>query len=56
MKSPAQVEKSLTKADKPKIEALTVKESSGKNLVPDDDSRASIAPKIKDVFEIVQND
>lgn len=53
IKSPAQVEKFLSKTDKPKLEALTVKESSGKNLVPEDDSRIAIAPKIKDVFEVI---
>ena len=53
LKSPASIEKMLEKSAKPLIEALTVKESSGKNLVPENDTRQSIAPKIKDVFDVI---
>lgn len=57
IKSPAQVEKLIgkDKTKKAELEKLVVKESSGKNLVPLSDDRRSIAPTVKDVFEIETN-
>lgn len=51
--SPAKVEKLLNKSEKILFEELTVKESSGKNLVEDTDNRPAIAPKIENVFDIL---
>lgn len=53
LKSPPQVEKLLSKKEKPLLEQLIVKESSGKNLVPMIDKRIEIAPKVVDVFDIL---
>jgi hypothetical protein len=54
LKSPAQVEKMITKKEAVKLTGWIVKESSGKNLVEDNDknaNRLSVAPKATAVFD-----
>jgi hypothetical protein len=53
LKSPAQIEKIIPKEEKPILEKLVDKISSGKNLVEDNEknaNRQAIAPKAVDVF------
>lgn len=54
LKSPAQVEKMVSKDEKIALEGLIIKESSGKNLVDDSDDRPGVLSKTKEVFEIVE--
>jgi len=48
--SPAQVEKIIPKEDKKRLEPFTVKESSGKTLVPVADDRPKVAGAIESMF------
>lgn len=50
MKSPAQIEKLLTKEDRQLLADLTVKESSGHTLAPADDKREAVKLSAKDEF------
>lgn len=52
-KSPAQIEKIITKAQKPMLDSLTLKESSGKNLVPISDDRPEVLAKAQSVFDTI---
>jgi hypothetical protein len=53
IKSIPQIEKLIGKAQKPLLEKFTVRESSGKNLVPESDSRVEI-DVIKKAFETIE--
>jgi hypothetical protein len=50
LRSPAQIEKLIPKADREKLEELIVKESSGDTLVPDSDKRRESKPSIETEF------
>jgi hypothetical protein len=55
MKSPAQVEKLVGKSAAKDLEELTVKESSGRNLVKESDARRpSLGNQASDVFETIE--
>ena len=53
--SPAQLEKKLPKAERENLAAFVTKESSGANLVPEDDARPSIRPTAAEEFDAVSD-
>jgi len=53
LKSPAQIEKILSKEHRSKIDQLTISESRGQTLVPDFDSRPSVSYDPKSLFSAV---
>ncbi len=54
LKSPAQIEKLLTKNDKPLLEPLIIAESSGSTLAPEDDKRPALKADAKSEFQTVE--
>jgi hypothetical protein len=53
LKSPAQVEKLIDRSRRGVLDEFTVKESSGKKLVPVSDDRPGTNPQIRTVFEVI---